>query len=78
LDRVQVAIAVTEESVAWIDEIAAACRELGFEHGATLAAVGVFTGTVRAEDLPRLRAVPGVLAVETRREIAVRLPPRPA
>jgi hypothetical protein len=63
--RVNVAVALTEDAVSRIDEVAAACRALGLEHDSTLVGVGVLTGSAGRDDLMKLRSVPGVLAVET-------------
>jgi hypothetical protein len=64
--RVEVAVALTEDAVGRIEEVAAACRALGLEHDSTLGGVGVLTGSAGRDDLMKLRTVPGVLAVETR------------
>jgi hypothetical protein len=64
MNRVRVAVAVADDARNCIYEVAAACRALGFDHTATLTAVGVLTGSVEFEKLARLWAVPGVLAVE--------------
>jgi hypothetical protein len=66
--RVNVAVAVADDARACIYEVAAACRALGFDHTATLAAVGVLTGSVEYERLANLWAVPGVVAVELERD----------
>jgi hypothetical protein len=66
--RVNVAVALTEDAVGRIDEVAASCRALGFAHDWTLGGVGVLTGSAAVGDVPKLRAVPGVLAVEAERE----------
>lgn len=66
--RVNVAVAVADDARSCIYEVAAACRALGLEHTATLAGVGVLTGSVESVDLGKLRAVPGVVAVEVERE----------
>lgn len=68
MSRVNVAIAVAEDVRLGIYEIAAACRAFGFEHLATLADIGVLTGSAELEMLPRIRRLPGVLAVEIERE----------
>jgi hypothetical protein len=65
VSRVNVAVAVTEDAVGRIDEVAAACRALGLEHDSTLGGVGVLTGSAGPDDLMKRRTVPGVLAVET-------------
>lgn len=68
MSRVDVAVAVAEDAQGRLYEIAAACRALGLQHTATLAMVGVFVGSMESAELARLRAVPGVLAVELKRE----------
>jgi hypothetical protein len=64
VSRVNVAVAVADEAQGRIYEVAAACRALGLDHSATLAMVGVLTGSMNADELEKLLAVPGVLAVE--------------
>jgi hypothetical protein len=64
--RVTVAIALTDAVLGHARQVAAACRRLGFEDDSILDGIGVMTGSAERESLPRLRAVPGVLAVETR------------
>ncbi len=64
MSRVNVAVAVAEDARGRIYEIAAACRALGLDHSATLALVGVLTGSMESDDLVKLWAVPGVLAIE--------------
>jgi hypothetical protein len=71
LSRVAVAIAVTDEACSRIDQVAAACRRLGLEHTSTLAGVGVLLGSVDLGDLPKLRTLPHVAAVEIKREARV-------
>lgn len=66
--RVRVAVALTDDAVGRIRQVAAACRELGFEHDATLGSIGVLTGSADVRLVARLRDVPGVLTVETRCE----------
>ena len=68
MSRVNVAVAVADDARGRIYEVAAACRALGLEHTSTLADVGVLTGSVEFHDLPKLRAIPGILAVELKRE----------
>ena len=68
LSRVKVAIAVTDDARSQIDQVAAACRRLGLEHTSTLAGVGVLLGSVELGDLPKLRTLPRVAAVEIKRE----------
>jgi hypothetical protein len=80
VSRVDVAVAVAEDAQGRLYEVAAACRALGLQHTATLATVGVLIGSMEARDLARLWAVPGVLAVEVKRDspqsITVRVQPR--
>jgi hypothetical protein len=64
VSRVNVAVAVSDDAQGRIYEVAAACRAAGLHHSATLAMVGLFTGSVESDDLEELLAVPGVLAVE--------------
>jgi hypothetical protein len=73
MSRVKVAVAVADEARGCIYEVAAACRALGFDHTATLTAVGVLTGSVEFEKLARLWAVPGVLAVEVACDFPARI-----
>jgi hypothetical protein len=68
VNRINVAVAVAESACDRIYEVAAVCRALGLAHTSTLTDVGVLLGSVEFEDLPRLRAVPGVVAVELERE----------
>jgi hypothetical protein len=68
VSRVNVAIAVAEDARLRIYEIAANCRALGFEHVSTLADIGVLTGSAELDLLPRIRRLPGVVAVEIERE----------
>jgi hypothetical protein len=67
MSRVNVAVAVADDARGRIYEIAAACRALGLDHSATLARVGVLTGSMESDDLVKLWAVPGVLAIEVER-----------
>ena len=66
--RASVAIAVEESARPRIYEVAAACRAVGLKQTACLSGIGVFTGLVEWRDLPRLRTVRGVLAVELKGE----------
>jgi hypothetical protein len=68
VSRVDVAVAVSEDARECLHEVAAACRALGLTHTATLEAIGVLIGSMEARDLARLWAVPGVLAVEMKRD----------
>jgi len=67
MSRVNIAVAVADDARGRIYEIAAACRALGLHHSATLARVGVLTGSMESDDLVRLWAVPGILAIEVER-----------
>jgi hypothetical protein len=62
--RARIAIALTDDAMGRIHVVAAACRAAGFEHRLTLGEVGVLTGTAGIRNLPALRAIAGVLAVE--------------
>jgi hypothetical protein len=73
VSRVNVAVAVADEAQGRIYEVAAACRALGLDHSATLAMVGVLTGSMESEDLAKLWAIPGVLAVEVENEFRSRI-----
>jgi hypothetical protein len=70
--RAKVAIAVAEDARDRIDEVAAACRARGLIHTSTLMEIGVLMGSAELHSLPRLRAVPGVLAVELERAYRAR------
>lgn len=74
MTRANVAIAIAEDARDRLYEVAAACRAHGFEHTATLSDIGVLTGSAELEDLPKLRAVPGVVAVELERGFRIRAP----
>ncbi|HYL01760.1 MAG TPA: hypothetical protein VEU78_11235 [Steroidobacteraceae bacterium] len=69
--RINVAIAVAEEARDRIYEVAQVCRALGFAHTSTLPEIGVLTGSAEVGDLPILRAIPGVLAVEMERGLRI-------
>ena len=70
MSRVNIAVAVTDDAQGRIYEVAAACRALGLDHTATLAAVGVLTGSMESAGLAKLLAVPGVLAVEVEYQLS--------
>ena len=70
MSRVNVAVAVADDAQDRIYEVAAACRALGLDQTATLAMVGVLTGSMEYRDLRRLWAVPGVLAVEVENDVS--------
>jgi hypothetical protein len=69
--RINVAIAVAEDARDRIYEVAEVCRALGLRHTSTLSEIGVLMGSAQLEDLPTLRTIPGVVAVEL--EQALRL-----
>jgi len=68
MTQVDVAVAVAEDARERLYEIAAACRALGLRHTATLPVIGVLVGSMESGELARLWAVPGVLAVEVKRD----------
>jgi hypothetical protein len=70
--RANVAIAVADDARDRIDEVAAACRARGLIHTLTLTEIGVLMGSAELDSLPRLRAVPGVMAVELERACRLR------
>jgi hypothetical protein len=69
--RINIAIAVAEEARDRTHEIAQVCRALGFAHASTLSDIGILLGSADVEDLPMLRAIPGVLAVEMERSLRI-------
>ena len=77
MSRVNIAVAVADDAQCRIYEVAAACRALGLDHTATLAVVGVLTGSMETGDLAKLWGVPGVLAVEVEYECQVGITGRP-
>lgn len=68
MSRLNVAVAVADDARGRVYEVAAACRALGLDHTATLAAVGLVTGSMESGDLAKLLAIPGVLMVEVEHE----------
>ena len=64
MSRVDVTIAVGRDSRDRIYEVAAICRALGFGHTSTHSDLGVLIGSADLDDLPSLRAVPGVIGIE--------------
>jgi hypothetical protein len=64
MSRIHVAIAVAGDARGRLYEVATICRRLGFGHTSTNTDVGVLKGLAELEDLPALRAAPGVLAIE--------------
>ena len=69
--RINVAIAIAEEARDRIYEVTQVCRALGFAHSSTLSDIGILIGSAEVEDLPMLRAIPGVLAVEMERSLGI-------
>jgi len=65
--RIRIAVAVEDGAFGRLEEIANSCGAFGFRHDSTLASVGVITGSIAVDRLSSLRAVPGVVAVETER-----------
>jgi|SRR5579862_1861650 hypothetical protein len=68
LDRVNVAVAVAEYERARLHQVTAKCRALGFNPTCSLIGVGVIVGSVKLDRISRLRAIPGVIAVELERQ----------
>jgi len=74
--KINVVIAVTRDAWYRLYEVATVCRALGFGHTSTISDIGVLKGSAEIEDLPALRAVPGVLAIEMDEAHAARDPRR--
>ena len=70
--RANVAIAVADEDRDRIFEVAATCRALGLDHKSTLTDIGVLLGSLELDNLLRVRAVPGVVAVEIERDSRIK------
>ena len=64
MTRINVASAVAGDSRDRLYEVATICRTLGFGHTSTRSDLGMLVGSAELEDLPSLRAVPGVAAIE--------------
>jgi hypothetical protein len=64
MTRINVAIAVGSEARDRLYEVATLCRSLGFGHTSTRSDLGLLVGSAELEDLPSLRAVPGVIGIE--------------
>jgi hypothetical protein len=64
MTRINVAIAVGGDSRDRLYEVASLCRALGFGHTSTRSDLGLLVGSAEFEDLPSLRAVPGVIGIE--------------
>jgi hypothetical protein len=76
LSRLNIAIAVTDDARDYIHEVAALCRACGFERSSILEEIGVLLGSVELANIPDLKAVHGVAAVEIERSFRVSaLPP---
>ncbi len=71
MNRIRIAIAVDDDALERFEEVAGACRALGFLGDTTLPGVGVLTGSIEADRLEALRAVPGVGTVEFKRHARV-------
>jgi hypothetical protein len=71
LSRLKIAIAVTEDARDYIHEVAALCRARGFEHTSILEEIGVLLGSVELANIPDLKSVHGVAAVEIERSLRV-------
>ena len=68
MSRVEVTITVGREARDLIYRVATLCRARGFGHTSTHSDLGILVGSAEVEDLPFLRAVPGVVAVEMEEE----------
>jgi hypothetical protein len=75
MSRIRVALALDDNALDKVVEVVCACRALGFVRDATLTGVGVFTGSIEADRLDALRAIPGVAAVEVERGMRVHRSP---
>lgn len=64
MTRITVRIAVAGDARDRLYEVATICRALGFGHTSTRSDQGVLVGSAELEDLPSLRAVPGVIDIE--------------
>lgn len=67
--KLRLSIAVADDHLARLAEVAAACRAAGLEVEAELASLGVITGRAEARSIGGLRAVRGVSAVEPERAV---------
>src|ERR1700740_370758 len=76
MSRVEVTIAVANDARDRIYEVATVCRALGFGHTSTRSDLGVLVGSAELEDLPSLRAVPGVIGIEMEERRTFRGPRR--
>ncbi|MGA2188464.1 MAG: hypothetical protein ABSH33_08040 [Steroidobacteraceae bacterium] len=71
MSRIRVAVAVEDDALEHVEEVARACRALGFHDDSTLTSVGVFTGSIEIDSVEALRAIPGVAAVELERSSSI-------
>jgi L-fucose isomerase-like protein len=76
MNRIRIAIAVDDDALERLEEVAGACRALGFLGDTTLAGVGVLTGSIEVNRVEALRAIPGVAVVELERHLRVHTLPR--
>jgi len=74
MNVIRVAIAVDDDALGRVEEVARVCRTLGFRADSTLTGVGVFTGFVDEQCVAALRAIPGVAAVEVERATRIHRP----
>jgi hypothetical protein len=74
MSHVRIAVAVADEALDRVAEVALACRALGFRADSTLVGVGVFTGWIEFNAIEALRALPGVAAVEIERAPRIHRP----
>lgn len=65
--QIRVAIAVSDDAIRRVREVLDACDLLGFLVSSIVSQVGIITGSIDADRLDELRAVPGVAAVERER-----------
>ena len=72
---IDVTVLVADDHLDAMDDVAAALQQAGLRLQSTLPATGVITGA--AEDPAALAGVPGVVAVETARDVRVPPPESP-
>jgi hypothetical protein len=65
--QIRVAIAVSDDAIKRVREVVNACDLLGFRANSIVSQVGIITGSIEADRLAELRAIPGVAAVERER-----------